>query len=409
MWSPKLEEFLTWIKTVYPSIITIIGGQQCQMIESGADYFVNGYGENAILNIVKHHFTNSTDQLMKDLRWSKLGKNVVGHDHYPSAPLDSLLIQYEDRDYIDQNEWLSIEFSRGCKFECTFCNYPLLGVKYDHSRTAQDFDKHLRDAHDRFGVTNYYICDETFNDSVEKMSKFANVVRNLDFQPKFSAFIRADLMVARPQDRDLMLAMGVIGHFYGIETMNAASGKIIGKGMHPDKLLPGLLDIKSYFKKHGPYRGDLSLIVGLPEETEQSMSAALKWLYENWQGESAIVWPLGLPDDPMYNKLNKLSINREKYGYRQSNMPVPDDPSNIISSTLLNWENDYFTYARAMEISTNAAKELNRLDFRVSCWNLGEYGMSNIYDVIELPNSANMHTPIDRIEKYKRKKLGESL
>lgn len=405
MWNQHVETILKWIKNTYPDMITIIGGQQCQMIDSSADYFINGYGENAILALARHHFSNSTQGLKFDQWWLTQNKKVLRHDDYPSAPMKSLLVSYEPRDFVAEQEWLPMEFSRGCKFECKFCNYPILGVKSDYSRDADDFDRHVRELYDQFGVTNYYVCDETFNDSVEKMQKFANVVKRLDFSPYFSGFVRGDLMVIRPQDRELLAQIGFFGQYYGIETMNHLSGKLIGKGMHPDKLMPGILELRSYFKSIGPYRGDISLIVGLPEETEETAMAAVQWLYDNWQGEAVYVWPLGLPQDQRLNKLNALSRDRDKYGYRPSNVPIKRDISNVLMSNLFNWENDHFTFARATEFCSQVYDEIRNRDFRISCWDLGEHGKTDINEILQLPSTQKRFFPADMIRRYKDGKM----
>lgn len=402
-WNARVDSYLNWIKSEYPDIVTIIGGQQCQMIDANPTYFINGYGENAILALCQYHWSNGAE-LKLDSNWVPFGKNVLRNVDYPSAPLKSLLISYEDRDYISSEDWLPIEFSRGCKFECKFCNFPILGVKSDYSRDAADLDVHLRELYDKFGVKNYYVSDETFNDSLEKMSKFSKVVTALPFRPYFSGFIRADLMVARKDDKTLLTDLGFFGQYYGIETMNHLTGKSIGKGMAPEKLMPGLLELKSYFKKHGDYRGEISLIVGLPHETEETVSSSIGWLHSNWKGEAASVWPLRLYADEMYNKTNELYHEREKYGYRLSTTPLEKYAKGPLGSKMWNWENDHFTAYRACQLAEEARKNMSNGDFKSSCWSLGEYGC-NITDAL----NVDWHTPhvvnLDRISEYKRKKI----
>lgn len=406
-WNDHVESFMSWVKSSWPHIITIMGGQQCQMVNSKVDYFINGYGENAILRLMEHHHGNSRHDLRLDQDWLKFGKRVLNNDDYPSAPMKSLLIRYEDRDYIRPGEWLSIEFSRGCKFACDFCNYPILGVKTDHSRDAVDLRDHMMDAYDRFGVTNYYATDETFNDSVPKMRKFADQIHTLPFKSHFSAFVRADLMVSRPADRELMLEMGFVGQYYGVETMNRSTGKSIGKGMDPDRLMNGILDIKKYFQAAGPYRGDISLIVGLPHEDRQSQQQSIDWLKLNWQGQAIHIWPLGLPSDPMYNKLNAISRDKAKYGYRQSSVPIKADAKyDMISDKLYNWENDHWTYQDAFDYCKSVKKELGKLDFRLSCWVLGEQESADWDNILSIKADQKRHVPVDHISQYKNRKLG---
>jgi radical SAM superfamily enzyme YgiQ (UPF0313 family) len=323
-WDDGNDAFCAWLKETFPHIKIILGAGTKPVITSkDIDYFVYGFGENAILAIVSSLTGNTPGTGIKfdpDFFGTKT-KVVNGNDHYPSFPLRSLMIKYEDRDYIDSAEWLSIEFGRGCIFECTFCNFPVLGVKGDYSRDADDFVLQLRDAYDRFGVTNYYAADETFNDRSEKITKFANVVDQLPFRPFFSGFIRADLMVSRPQDWEPLMRLGFLGHFYGIETFNHQTGKFIKKGMHPDKLKEGILKAKDYFLSNDRklYKGIMSLILGLPYETKETLQNTADWLCTYWKDECADMNPFEIPTDEKMNKLSIIGKDHSKFGYTELN------------------------------------------------------------------------------------------
>lgn len=377
VWNQTVEDLVLWIKMSYPDSITVVGGQGVENIKSQADYFITGFGENSLLAILK----TPKEEIKIDPEWVKKKKRVIRHNYYPSAPMHHLKIIYEDRDYLRPQEWLAMETSRGCYFECSFCQYPILGVREDYTRTAEDFEIHLRDAYDRFGIQNYYITDETFNDRTEKIKKYADVVERMPFRPYFSGFMRADLLVSRPEQKEHLARMGFIGQFYGIETTNHETGKVVGKGMHPDKLLPGILEIRDYFKKLGPYRGQLSFIIGLPKETEESLNKTFQWLINHWQGESVSVYPLGIPTNEMYYKLSKMSRDWKKLGYRPSTVPALSKPNGDLThlenndwSGGLDWENDHMTLRRADEICNYFEDEVvAKYDFRVTPWNLGEH------------------------------------
>lgn len=414
IWNQNIEDIILWIKQKYPDAITMLGGQGVENIKSKVDYVITGYAENALLAILKNH----RDEIKIDPYWEKRQKRVIRHEYYPSAPMNSLKTIYEDRDYLRPEEWLITETSRGCYFECAFCQYPILGVRGDYTRSAEDFEIQLRDTYDRFGIQNYYIADETFNDRTDKIIKYANVVDRLPFQPYFSGFIRADLLVSRPEQKEHLLRMGFIGHYYGIETTNHETGKIIGKGMNPDKLMPGILEIRDYFKKHGPYRGQISLIIGLPKETEETLEKTFQWLIDNWQGESVAAYTLGIPLDPAFYKLSKMSRDWEKLGYRPSSILPTVMPNHKLThlenndwSAGLNWENDHMTMHRAEEIEKKFKDELiDKYDFRAPSWNIGEqmyYGKTlkealdiHYREINERSEVGQMH-----IKKYKEKKI----
>jgi len=419
VWNDTLEDFISWIKLTYPDILIIVGGQYCEVLNLNADYYVGGYGENSILAILNYHFTNSNEELKLDPKWLSQSKNVVQNVYYPSAPMKSLLVKYEDRDFIEPNEWLFMEFSRGCIFKCDFCNVPMMGVKGDWTRDAEDFELQMRDTYERFGVKNYYTTDETFNDSTEKLQKYAEVVKRLDFDPIFSGCLRADLLISRLSDRELLGEMGFISHFYGIETFNHPSGKSIGKGMHPDRLKEGLLDLQSYYKKQGPYRGHISMIIGLPQETEETIAQSVDWIFNNWQGESMSFLPLEISDktrkNTVENHISALSRNPEKYGYRKSNLEIPPDNFYIkkhhirlkFAQTIYNWHSDGLSYVRACELADNIFRESLQKDFRLGTYNLHNPGITDINEILEYPQRMEntWKIELDAVEKYKEKKI----
>jgi hypothetical protein len=130
--------------------------------------------------------------------------------------------------------------------------------------------------------------------------------------------------VSRPQDWDIMLKMGFIGHHYGIESTNHKSLKAVGKGMDPEKLLTKLLDAKQYFRKHGSYKGQISLIAGLPFETHETLEKTLKWTRDNWSTENTLLFPLYIPLENGGDAKSKLSIDWKKWGYKQSSIDYKD-------------------------------------------------------------------------------------
>lgn len=317
IWPEMMEQFAAWVKKNYPQVLLVSGSSSNPMFQSKyIDWYVQGFGENAILELLKYSTGNGTSP-----RFNLLGgrKIIPAIDYYPAFPMKSLMVRYEDRDFIQGAEWLTVELSRGCKFKCAFCQFPILGIKENTSRDAEDFEIQLKDTYDRFGITSYMIADETCNDRTEKISKFADVVERLDFQPWFSAYIRADLIAVHPEQKQELLRMNVLGQFYGIESMNAKTAKSVGKGMDPNRVKQCLIDTKNYFLSNGRrlYRGHIGLIAGLPFETEQSLNDAVSWIVDNWQGQSFGIHPLLLPKKDSVVKHSSISSDLLAYGYEE--------------------------------------------------------------------------------------------
>ena len=54
-WSPYLNEFIAWLKKEYPSIPIVVGGNNALVTPAeGVDYWVDSYGENAVLALCQH-------------------------------------------------------------------------------------------------------------------------------------------------------------------------------------------------------------------------------------------------------------------------------------------------------------------------------------------------------------------
>ena len=355
-WPQLAEDFCQWIKEKYPDIKIIFGSNTYQNLNSKfIDYYCSGYGEVGVKELLSWLFGNGKRPIITLLDNNKV---VSCRDYYSAAPWRNPIIIYEDRDFLLPFEWLGVEFSRGCKFQCAYCNYPILGVKGDWSRDADNFELQMKDVYDRFGNNRYIISDETFNDRPEKITKFADVVEKLDIDLFFKAYIRADLMISRSQEKEELLRMGCKAHFYGIESFNHQSAKAIGKGMSPEKLKHGLLDARKYFKTHGDgrYRGTIALIAGLPYESEESIANGYNWLVENWNTESAMLNPLDIYRSPKVNNMALFEKNFEEYGYRE--MTMINEWNNIpgmvngpqFSKNVILWENDYTNYYRVRKL-----------------------------------------------------------
>jgi radical SAM superfamily enzyme YgiQ (UPF0313 family) len=420
-WDDNLEAFTTWCKQEYPNVKIVLGMASVpKMKVKAADYYVYGYGENALMALVQNFIGNSTTGIKLDPKFLASGRKIInGNDFYPAFPLKSLMIKYEDRDYLESTEWLGIEFSRGCMFECLYCNFPVLGVKGDYSRDADDYVLQMQDTYDRFGVTSYYVADETFNDRSEKIIKFSEASNKLNFKPILSGFIRADLLVSRKQDWEHLLNLGLVGHFYGVETFNHKAAKTIGKGMNPQKLQEGLLEAQQYFKNNdrGLYRATIALIVGLPFETKESLDQARQWIYDNWKDESVDFTPLEIPYDEYNDKLSKLSKDWKKFNYvNQPGEPVQNIREWITvkhSIKNLNWKNEEMDLSYAYKFSNDAHKLVNQYqgihNFNLDWGRLCGFSDKETFDIKQYKLWENdqilSKSWESRFQRYKNKKI----
>ncbi len=401
-WKPEVDNLTKWLKEQWPNITIVLGSQEVlrtNVDKRYIDWYIDSFGDNAMTELAKY-ITGNGSRPRTDLdEQARSGKRLIkSNTTYPAFPMKSLTQSYEDRDFISEYEMLTIEIGRGCKFKCDFCNFPILGVKGDYTRDALDFEIDMKRNYDKWGIKNYYLADETFNDRTEKIIKFADVVDQLEFTPWFAAFIRADLMVSRPQDWEHIARMRVFGHHYGLESLNHASAKSIGKGMETKKLLAGILKAKEYFKAHGPFRASASFIAGLPHETLATLENTKQWLLNNWTGESLIYYPLTIPSGETEN-LSTLSKDWHTRGYTITDREV-ELPEELRRQSLhadmppLKWKNEHMdifdAYDHVGDIYQNHYHK-----FKEIMWNFG-----NLHRDFKLPieqlldiSAVNNYTP----------------
>lgn len=382
-WNQTMDQLSTWMKHSYPDVKTVIGGQSVALTPANnMDYWVDSFGEVAILELAKSMIGNTSQGVKFDINFLGQKKLIRAVTSYPAFPMSSYKTIMEKRDFLESYEWVTTEFARGCKFSCDFCNFPVLGVKGDYSRTQEDFEYEMKYNYDNFGIDRYYVADETFNDTEEKIIKFADVAEKLPFNPYFSGFMRADLMVAKPSSWEHLARLNFGGHYYGIETFNHASAKIIKKGMNPDKLKHGLLQAKTYLDKTIFYRGTISLIYGLPHETEQSLRQTENWIKNNWRDQSLVVFPLDIDkiadkENNAYTNISKMSLEKEKYGITE--MSTEDIElqldykynwriGNYTEKNLL-WKHDTMNIFQARELAFNF-QNYYIFEFPMDCWQL---------------------------------------
>jgi hypothetical protein len=408
-WTHTIDQFTKWLKESYPTIPIILGGQSVLMTPATTvDYWVDSFGEYAISELVKSLTGNSTDNIIFEEYTSK--KVIRALNNYPAYPLPSYMNKLERRDFLQPYEFLTTELSRGCKFKCSFCTFPILGIKEDTSRPAEDFQEELIYNYNEFGIVNYHIADETANDRIEKIIKYADVVDTLNFKPWFNGFLRADLLAKQKPYWDHYKKMRFGGHFYGIETFNKEAGKVVKKGADPDYLKTNLLDFKNQMGSLDLYRGTMSLICGLPKESEYSWNATVNWLNENWTSESVVVYYLEVPNIENNQTTHSLfSKNPSKYGLRTKNT-IPIIPEvNFHQGDQIQWEHDLMSQPRAMEL-VQYFKKTHQSNFMPAGFRLNflsaQYKTSDIHKILKYQTINETHGEYNTfIENYKTKKL----
>lgn len=381
---PQGAEFektaISKIKSLNANCKIILGGTKVHANISNklVDYAFIGFAEAAIIN-----FTNHITQRLPlvDSYKNIWGITVVDNKEALGYDFQSSTMQWQDTDVVNARV-LPIEIARGCIFKCKFCSYQMNGKQnLDFIRGAELIRIELQHNYDRFGIKNYYIIDDTFNDSDFKLDAMLLAVKKLSFQPYFWAYTRLDLIARDLDSFKKLYDIGLRGYYFGIETMHEKTGRIIGKGYSRQKQIEAVQHIRTHYPDvllHG------SFIIGLPGEPESSWNETFNSIMNqqiplhsfNFKGlrlfkNNRVAWN------------SELSRDYKKFGYQE----ITDSDSERID---FNWSNGITTRDQAEQIAT----EFNQLGFQSDCYQLPSqmvWGLLNYFHDYDAVSQIKYH------------------
>ena len=283
--------WLDRIKELNPRTKIVFGGSGISfyMDMPQVDNFIYGLAENMMID-----YLDSISSRGK----RRLFNRVLDYDYKAQDPKWDFRLSkttYTDYNFITPNETLSLEIGRGCRFKCSYCSYPLIGQKNmdDYLKYQEVLKEELMDNYTRWGTVQYYIMDDTFNDSTEKLLKVKEVLDSLPFKITFWCYLRLDLLAKHPEQIMLLKEMGLNQTYFGIETFHSAAGKAVGKGMSADKRKAALAICKEVWGDDVHIQA--GFMVGLPHEPEDSIADTAAYLRDpNCPIHEAWIFPVDM-------------------------------------------------------------------------------------------------------------------
>lgn len=421
----KVNSFIKLAKAVNPQVKVIAGGSQVLFNNiQGIDLHFKGFADGAVEDITSYLKTGiyPNNLLVKEIDLG-IARRVVDCNHYYSRfDLANLRTNYTANDFLSPHENLTLETSRGCIFKCKFCNFPLIGKsKNDYIRTKEDLKQEIVYNYNTYGISQYSITDDTFNDNEIKINNLYEISQEIDFDLKFMCYSRIDLLHARPGSLDKMVEFGVRGMFLGIESLNPETSKLIGKGFTGDKLLNYLREVKEkYPKLHltGSY------IIGLPKETTEQSRANINFAIDEGLIDSSPMYALHIPKQTGGVDVSIFSKEWDQYGYIEMSLDeIHDlvsqpkysmfgsmDYENICKHAVI-WKNEHMNVFDAQIAAQQIRKEIEPKTV-MGGWNC----FAAAYTGIPVDELLQLKRPewdweyvkkaaVDFVEDYKRKKI----
>jgi radical SAM superfamily enzyme YgiQ (UPF0313 family) len=301
----------------------VYGGARAQyfVIDKNIDYYVVGNADNSV--------TELTDLLGGNLDKLSVARSVtidntvvtvIDSADYAEPDTKNISTKWFNKNFnVLHKEGLPLELARGCIFKCKFCDYQLIGKKKGtYLRSIDQVRDEMIKTWEVSGTDSYYFTDDTFNDDNDKLEELHRMFTSLPFKPKFSSYLRIDLINRYPHQAELLTEMGLVGTFFGLETMQPESAKSIGKGLHPNKVKDRLYQLNELWKNK--VNIEAGFILGLPYDSMAYFNELLSWTLEDDNPIQNIhYYPLYLfnrkKSDPLSKYVSEFSLNPEIYGY----------------------------------------------------------------------------------------------
>ena len=364
---PNIQRFFQKIKSVNLKTKIILGGAKAFMYVDlpGVDNVFIGHAETMVID----YFDGLTGKAPNRV-WNK----IIDHDKKGQAPswdFRSSRIDYEPESFILPSETLLLEIGRGCRFNCKFCSFPLIGQKRvsDYLKVEECLYNEMLDNWNRFGTWKYIIVDDTFNDSTEKLEMVKRVVDRLPFTPAFWCYMRLDIIVNNREHIQLAKDIGIREVYFGIETLNREAGKVIGKGMDPKRITDTLEECARVWGRDTWITS--GLICGLPKDTIEMFEKSCAYFDRPDRPVGHInTTPLRIVKHTEYTKHRfnaSFELEAEKYGYEW--------PYETIWRWIKKDGTDIDTYEKAVDLAVKWQKQLDshiefyRYFFYKSCIN----------------------------------------
>jgi len=408
-----------YVRSKNPNVAIIVGGNKTlQKGFSGADYYIEGPGEQAMTALINHLRDQTTDLKYQTIDGNRVLNSLID---YPVRSLEKLDIAYTPSDFISPNETLSLETARRCIFKCAFCDFPGIGKsKLDYLRDFGEIREELLKNYRDNGTTKYFVVEDTINDTDEKCELLAELGSTLPFKLSLMGYMRADLLISKPYNVDRLVRAGFRGMHFGIETFNEQAGKIIGKGMPADRMKQGLIDLK---KNHPDLFLTSTFIVGLPYETREEILTTVDWLKTERALDFWSFNPLVIPKrDPTVHH-SYFTDNYRLYGYSQMSDEEFDLRQHELESTsfglkwwknMIHWKSKTFDFISAAKFVSEVSEmsyQYRKMDgwsvFAISGLGMDindlfqmSYNGENKMDDVKIVNDTNAY-----IQQYKKRKL----
>ncbi len=259
-----------------------------------ADTIVVGEAERTWPEFCQDFMNNSTRRVYQETDWISLEES-------PTPRFDLLKLE--------RYTTASLQFSRGCPYQCEFCDIPLLFGRRPRTKTPDQIGREL-DALRKAGARNVFFVDDNLIGHQPRARVLLEYLADYQQRHDYPFGIGTEASVNLASNSELLKLFGDAGFrwvFLGIETPDTESLAEAGKKQN---LKSDLLEAVYNF-----YRNGISVfsgfIVGFDNDTPKSFSRLYEFIVRSGIQVAMLGLLTAVPRTPLYERL--ASENRLRH------------------------------------------------------------------------------------------------
>ncbi len=307
------------VKKINPNIITIIGGCHVSVFpyetiqRKEIDIVIKGEGEITIKEILNNLSKGKSIKRIKGTIQKEDNNIIYNQDRPLIKDLDTLpspkreLLNYKlySRPLTKGKKPVTILTSRGCPYQCIYCNKSVFGNKF-RFRSAENVLDEIEEL-TKQGYDDFHILDDTFSIVKDRVIEICHGIidRKLNISWNVSNGMRIDRL-----DEELVYLMKKSGCYcigFGIESGNQKTQDYIQKDLK-------INDIEKKFKivKKAGISTIAFVIIGFPNETSDDIKNTIQFLKKIMPDVVNFHILIPLPGTKIYDELKSKNLLLEK-------------------------------------------------------------------------------------------------
>lgn len=238
-------ELGAWIKKQYPNTPLVIGGSHASTVreevlyDSPFDYAVYGEGEqtfNELLTHLKAH--RPVDSIQGLIYRENAGKITCNPPRSVIHDIDSIPFPDFSLFPMDRYPQHRMTTSRGCPYDCVFCNSRSIWTNKWRKRSAENVLEEIRYLVKTHALKSFVFNDDSFNMDLDRVETICDALIQQKPQIIWTTSIRADRIT--PLIAGKMKKAGCYSVSIGIESANDEVLKKMKKHTTREKIYQGI-------------------------------------------------------------------------------------------------------------------------------------------------------------------------